>query len=92
VISSLNPSRHGQAVTFTATVTASAPGLGLPTGTITFKDKNKTLGTATLSSAGQATFTTSTLSNGSHPITAAYGGSSGFLTSTSATLPQTVSP
>jgi hypothetical protein len=92
VTSSLNPSHHNQAVTFTATVTASAPGLGLPTGTVTFKDKNKTIGTATLNASGQATFTTSTLSNGSHPITVTYGGSTSFLTSTSATLTQTVSP
>jgi hypothetical protein len=92
VTSSLNPSRHGQAVTFTATVVANAPGTAIPTGTVTFKDKNKTLGTATLNASGQAAFTTSTLSNGTHPITAAYGGGSGFLTSTSATLTQTVSP
>ncbi len=90
VTSSLNPSRHGQAVTFTAKVTANAPGAGIPTGTVTFKDKSKTLGTATLNAAGQATLTTSTLSSGTHQITAAYGGSSGFLTSTSATLTQTV--
>ncbi|HEY4588761.1 MAG TPA: Ig-like domain-containing protein [Thermoanaerobaculia bacterium] len=71
---------------------ASTATAAIPTGTVTFKDKNKTLGTATLNAAGQATFTTSTLSNGSHPITVTYGGSSGFLTSTSATLTQTVSP
>jgi len=92
VTSSLNPSVHGQAVTFMATVAATAPGAGIPTGTVTFKDKNKAIGTATLNAAGQATFTTSTLSSGTHSITAAYGGSSGFLTSTSATLTQTVSP
>src|SRR5262249_12050907 len=92
VTSSLNPSHHGQAVTFTATVTANAPGTAIPTGTVTFKDKNKTLGTATLDAAGHAAFTTSTLNHGTHPTTAVYGGSSGFLTSTSASLSQTVSP
>ena len=90
VTSSLNPSRNGQAVTFTATVAANAPGTGIPTGTITFKDKNKTLGTASLNASGQAALTTSSLNVGSHSITAAYGGSSGFLASTSATLVQTV--
>jgi hypothetical protein len=90
VTSSLNPSRSGQAVTFTATVVANAPGTAIPTGTVTFKDKNKTLGTASLNAAGQAALTTSTLSVGTHQITAAYGGSSGFLASTSATLVQTV--
>jgi len=89
VTSSLNPSASGQAVTFTATVVANAPGTAIPTGTVTFKDKNKTLGTASLNAAGQAALTT-TFNAGSHQITAAYGGSSGFLTSTSATLVQTV--
>src|SRR5262249_22080024 len=35
VSSSLNPSTFGQSVTFTATVTANAPGAGTPTGTVT---------------------------------------------------------
>ena len=34
---SVNPSTLGQAVTFTATVTATPPGSGVPTGTVTFK-------------------------------------------------------
>jgi len=90
VTSSLNPSVSGQAVTFTATVVANAPGTAIPTGTVTFKDKNKTLGTGSLNAAGQAALTTSSLNVGTHQITAVYGGSSGFLTSTSATLVQTV--
>jgi hypothetical protein len=90
VTSSLNPSVSGQAVTFTATVVANAPGTAIPTGTVTFKDKNKTLGTGSLNAAGQASLTTSTLSVGTHQITAVYAASSGFLTSTSTTLIQTV--
>src|SRR5262249_22145799 len=38
--SSLNPAVTGQALTFTATVTAVAPGAGAPTGTVTFQDGN----------------------------------------------------
>src|SRR5437870_3682003 len=89
VTSSLNPSVHNQAVTFTATVVANAPGTAAPTGTVTFKEGNRTLGSGSLS-ASHASFTISNLSKGTHPITAVYGGSSGFLTSTSPVLTQTV--
>jgi len=87
--SSLNPSAHNQPVTFTAIVAAAAPGTATPTGTVTFKDGNRTLGSAPLS-AGRAGFTVSNLSKGRHQITAVYGGSSSFATSTSQTLAQTV--
>jgi len=92
--SSSNPSLLAKAVTFTAKVTAIAPGAGLPTGTVTFKDGATTLGTGALANVGgtaTGTFTTSSLSAGSHPITATYGGNTTFLTSTSAPLTQTVS-
>jgi hypothetical protein len=90
VTSSLNPSRRNHAVTFTATVVANAPGTAIPTGTVTFKNGTKTLAAVALNAAGQASFTTSSLAVGTHQITAVYGGSSNFLTSTSAILVQTV--
>jgi hypothetical protein len=86
VVSSLNPSTYGQAVKFTATVTA---GFGTPTGTVTFKNGAATLGTVGLT-AGKAAFTISVLTVGSHSITAVYNGSSPYTTSTSAVLTQTV--
>jgi len=89
VTSSLNPSRHKQSVTFTAKVIANAPGTATPTGTVTFKDGNKTLHSASLSS-GTATYTTATLTTGTHQITVVYAGTSNFLTCTSAVLVQTV--
>jgi hypothetical protein len=92
VVSSLNPSVHNHAVTFTATVVANAPGTAIPTGTVTFKNGNKTLGSVTLNASGQASFTTSSLTTGTHQITAVYGGSSNFITSTSLVLIQTVTP
>src|SRR5262249_12319049 len=49
--SSPNPSSPGQAVTFTAAVSASAPGTGIPTGTVTFK-ANKTFGAFPLDGTG----------------------------------------
>jgi Bacterial Ig-like domain (group 3)/Purple acid Phosphatase, N-terminal domain len=81
-----NPSITGQSVTFTATVTAAA---GTPTGTVTFNDGSAVLGTGTLS-GGKATCTTKSLSVGSHPITASYGGDPNNDVSTSSVVVQVV--
>ena len=88
--SSANPSKFGQSVTFTATVTVVAPGAGTPTGTVTFKDGATTLGTGTLNGAGVATFTTAALAAGSHYITATFSGDGSFNGSTSSVLKQDV--
>jgi len=90
VTSSLNPSVHNQSVTFTATVVANAPGTAIPTGTVTFKNGNKTLGSVSLNASGQASLSTSSLTTGTHQITAVYGSSSNSLASTSPVLVQTV--
>jgi outer membrane autotransporter protein len=82
--SSPNPSNTGQAVTFTATVTGFSP-----TGTVSFFDGGTQIGTATLA-GGTATFTTSSLTKGSHSITARYGGDLNNVASTSAALVQLV--
>ena len=77
--SSVNPAAAGQAVTFTATVGVVAPGAGVPTGTVTFRDGNSVvLGTAPVGRDGTATFTTSFAAAGSHAINAAYNGDSNF--------------
>ena len=86
---SVNPSVYGQSVTFTATVSAAAPGSGTPTGSVTFVDGSTALGSATLSS-GKASFKTTSLVVGSQVITAVYGGDGNFTTSTSAALTQTI--
>jgi len=91
LMSSVTPSVFGQSVTFTATLSAVAPGAGTPNGSVTFQDNGNTLGSGTLA-AGVATFMTSGLSVGSHPITAVYGGDADFTGSTSAALGQTVNP
>src|SRR5262249_42968574 len=88
VTSSLNPSVFGQTVTFTATVSAVAPGSGTPTGTVTFLDGTATLGTRSLS-AGSATLATSALTIGNHTISLSYAGDANFNTSTSAAITQT---
>src|SRR5437867_3297291 len=90
VTSSLNPSNHNQSVTFTATVVVTAPGTAVPTGTVAFKDGNRTLGSRSLNASGQATLSISNLNKGSHSIIAVYGGSGSSLGSTSPVLIQNV--
>ncbi|MGA7832904.1 MAG: Ig-like domain repeat protein [Terracidiphilus sp.] len=68
----------GEAVTFSAGV--SAPGA---TGTITFMNGNTALGSGGVNAAGQASFTTSSLTAGSYNITAVYSGDSNFTGSSS---------
>jgi Bacterial Ig-like domain (group 3)/Beta-propeller repeat len=87
VASSLNPSKVGQSVTFTASVTAQFG--NAVTGTVDFYD-GTTLLKAVALSEGAAKYTTTKLTSGSHSITAAYKGNASFETSTSAVLTQTV--
>ncbi len=89
--SSLNPATYEQSVTFTATVTAEAPGSGTPAGTVTFYDGTTAIDTANLS-GGTASYTTSTLSVGGHTITAQYNATADFAASTSTALDQTINP
>ena len=96
VSSSLNPSTYGQSVVFTATVTNTDAGGGVPTGTVAFFDGMTSLGAGTtLSGSGisaTSTFTISTLAATDHSITAQYTASGSFLNSTSSILTQTVDP
>src|SRR5207237_9047105 len=78
----------GQSVTFTATVSAVAPGAGTATGQVTFSEGSTTLGVGTLS-GGVATFASSSLSVGTHTVTATYGGNSSF-NGSSGSVAQTV--
>ncbi len=89
VASSAKSNVYGQTVTFTATVTAAAPGSGTPTGTVNFDDAGTPIGVGTLS-GGIATFSTAFFVLGSHSITVSYGGDSNFTGSSSTALSQTV--
>ncbi|MCY3013073.1 MAG: Ig-like domain-containing protein [Planctomycetota bacterium] len=70
-------------VTFKATVTDGA------TGSVKFYDGTTLLGTAALSGT-TATFSTTTLAVGSHPISAVYQGDADYAQSTSATVTETI--
>ena len=73
--SSPNPSDIGQAVTLTATVASAS---GTPTGTITFRDGGNALGSPVLLTNGNATLRVTTLTAGSHAISAVYNGDSTY--------------
>src|SRR5262249_12255826 len=90
--SSVNPAVTGQAVTFTATVAAVAPGATTPTGTVTFKDGEAVLGTVAVGAGGQATFTTSFAAAGGHATTAVYKGASNFVGSSQSLTEQVNAP
>jgi hypothetical protein len=85
--SSLNPSTFGQSVTFTATVSGGTS----PTGSVQFFDGGVSLGTVALV-GNTATFITSSLAVGVHPITAVYSGDADDTGSTSPVVNQTVNP
>jgi hypothetical protein len=87
--SSLNPSTHGQLVTFTATVTAQS-GVSV-SGAVTFKNGTATLGTAGVNtSTHKAMFATSGLAVGTRSITAVYSGNTNLNGRTSTALNQIV--
>jgi hypothetical protein len=88
IVSSANPSASGTSVTFTATVTWTGP--EQPMGNVQFKDGGTVIATVALSSAGVATFTTTTLTVGTHSIAAHYRGTVTFASSNSPVLSQTV--
>jgi uncharacterized protein YjbI with pentapeptide repeats len=87
------PITLGQAATFTAGVTAAAPGAGTPTGTVTFYNGTTRLGTSQLSGSNgtdRATFSTSSLGVGAHTITASYGGDGNFTANSTAAVTEYV--
>jgi hypothetical protein len=96
LVSSLNPSAVGQSVTFTATVTAIAPGSDPLQGTVTFTIDGLPVAPMTLSgtsSSATVSFSTAVLAPGSHTITAQYSGfsvGSFSFGASSASLTQTV--
>lgn len=77
-----NPSVVGQSVTLIATVAATG-GSTTPSGTVSFFDGGVFLGTGTLSAGGVASLITSTLSVGTHSLTAVYNGNAEFFASSS---------
>jgi probable HAF family extracellular repeat protein len=90
VVQSSGPtSLYGQTINLNAVVTASTPGSGTPTGSVTFLDGSTTLGTVVLQD-DQATLSITNLMVGPHSITGIYSGDSQFTASTSAVVSTSV--
>jgi hypothetical protein len=85
ITSSTNPSPSGQSVTFTATISPAAPSAGAPTGVVQFQidglDFGNPVSVSTAEGITTASFGTSTLAVGTHPITACYEGDGSFAAS-----------
>jgi hypothetical protein len=80
----------GQDLTVTAQVGILA-GVNLPTGTVTFKDGSRILGTVTLDGTGAASLATGFTTAGTHTVTAIYSGDSRTNAAKSAGVKYTVS-
>jgi Bacterial Ig-like domain (group 3) len=85
VTSDFNPAPPGTAVTFTATVTGSAP-----TGNVSFYNGTTLLATSALNGSFQTVFSTASLGVGSYVITASYTGNTNNSSSSSTTLNQVI--
>jgi hypothetical protein len=88
VVSSASSSISGQSVTFTATISVTAPGAGTPTGMVQFQIDASNAGSPvsvnTSGSLTTASFSTSMLAVGTHTLTASYSGDMNFATSSGA--------
>jgi autotransporter-associated beta strand protein len=85
--SGANPNFYRQSLTLTATVTG---GGAVPSGTVTFMDGSTTLGSGSLDGTGKTSLTLSTLSLGTHLLTAVYGGNGSYPSGSSPTLSQLI--
>jgi sugar lactone lactonase YvrE len=83
-----SPGIAGKPVVLTATVKGTT-GSGAVTGTVTFSDGSKAIGSGKLNAAGMVSISP-TLTPGAHAIVATYGGDSNDTASTSAALPLAV--
>jgi hypothetical protein len=86
IVSSANPAPQGANVTFTMAVTSSG---GTPTGSVNFRIDGSIAGSGALL-GGIATYTTSSLSHGSHTVVAEYAGDLNFIGTSNTLSPDQV--
>lgn len=89
LVSGMNPTVTGQAVTFTARVAGTGT-TAVPTGSISFRDGTTELAVVPLDGTGAASLDAASLSVGSHAVTAVYSGATGFAADTSPVVTQVV--
>ncbi len=101
ITSNNNPTNIlNESVTYTATVTTTAPGSGHPTGTVTFKDGTSTICTSVTLVGGAGNTSTATCTNnygllglggsGTHTITATFANTDGNFSGSTGTFTETV--
>lgn len=91
--SAQNPAYVGAPVALQATVAVNSPGGGTPTGTVTITDNGTAITPCTalpLGVSGTVSCTTAFASPATHPLTATYSGDSGYASSASSSLSQSV--
>jgi len=91
VTPSVNQATANSPVTLTTTVAPASPEAIMPTGTVTLYNGSQIIGTASINSSGQATFTVTWKTPGTYKVKAKYNGDSNFATLTSQVLTVTVS-
>jgi hypothetical protein len=89
LVTSPNPSRTGEAVTMRASVSATAPGGGIPSGFVEFYDGATRIGTAALVD-GTGMLVVSSLKSGKHDVHARYLAMENYTASVSPVLVHTV--
>ena len=87
---SANPVAAGQPLTIGALLTINSSGNTAPSGTVTFFDGATPVGSTPLSSSSGASITISTLSIGTHSLSATYSGDSAYSAATSSHLQESV--
>src|SRR5262249_42923185 len=92
VTSSANPSPAGGIITFTASLTAVAPGAGTPTRHVQSRKNGIRAGQPVTLSNRAASFSTALLSPGTNSITVEYAGDANFPGSTGTLTPPQVVP
>ncbi|WP_187271939.1 Ig-like domain-containing protein [Aeromicrobium terrae] len=86
VTQNINPTVHGQSVTFTATVGVVSPGNGTITGDVQFTIDGQPKGAARPLTGNQATLQVSDLAAGNHDVVATYNGNGDLKKSDSAAI------
>jgi subtilisin-like proprotein convertase family protein len=89
ITSSTNPALAGSNLTFTLTVSAVAPGVGMPGGSVNFRINDNVAGSATLVD-GSAAYVINTLETGSYTVAAEYAGDLNFHGVTNALAPDQI--
>ncbi len=87
--SSANPALPGANVTFTMTLSPVAPGGGVVNGSVNFRIDGTIAGSGTLA-AGVATYSTTSLSHGTHTVVAEYAGNANYIGTTNTLTPAQV--